>query len=697
MNPINWINHKTVNYSRLETVLKDSVEANHMSNGGPAVLKLESKLRELLQISDDKAIILTNNGTSALHALASALSLFGKHDKKLVFATQAFTFPSSAQGSLDNSIIVDTDLNLRGNLGGPLISDLDDNVNSIDGVIVTNIFGYSVDIDKYVDWCTKNNKLLIFDNAATPYTFYKGKNTCNYGTSSTISFHHTKPLGFGEGGAIIVDKMYAESVTSVINFGKDFNVVTPTWNRNGSNYKMSDCSAAFILQHLDRFYDTVAHHKQIYKLFNNKIPVNRLYNHFSDDAPFVACLIYIAENKDVADHYVDFFQSKGVQCRKYYLPLEPLEQSVSLYNRIICFPCHLDVSINDVNFIVDNLVEIKTFSLNEAKQLEAYDLWPDVYFTPEYGSLIEKTDGKSWEASLGFVNSKVVVGYVYIVKKIGSTDCYDICSPYGYSGVWCTQDCTKDNLINFRKQFIKLIAEKRNCITEFIRFNPYLDQNLCKEVFNSVKVKNTYGVKFDQDTTYEQIFRSCSKNHRRAVTKALKDDYQYMFKKLDSESVILFKKMYTSTMSTVKATPYYYFNDEYFDELVKMESSFICTATLNNQTVLGSSIFLIYGENVHYHLSATTTDSEHKNASNFILDCVVRLCIKNSYKCLHLGGGVTEGDSLEMFKKSLSNTEFNYCFAKNVLNQEVFDKLCSNLDTHTVCTTHFPPYRGLLL
>ena len=56
-----------------------------------------------------------------------------------------------------------------------------------------------------------NNKFLIFDNAATPFTYYKGKSCCNYGHGSTISFHHTKPLGFGEGGAIIVDKKYEKN------------------------------------------------------------------------------------------------------------------------------------------------------------------------------------------------------------------------------------------------------------------------------------------------------------------------------------------------------------------------------------------------------------------------------------------------------------------------------------------------------
>ena len=79
-----------------------------------------------------------------------------------------------------------------------------------DGIIVTNIFGNVVDIDKYVEWAEKNKKFLVFDNAATAYTFYKGKNSCNYGSGSILSFHHTKPFGFGEGGCIVIDKKYEQ-------------------------------------------------------------------------------------------------------------------------------------------------------------------------------------------------------------------------------------------------------------------------------------------------------------------------------------------------------------------------------------------------------------------------------------------------------------------------------------------------------
>jgi dTDP-4-amino-4,6-dideoxygalactose transaminase len=112
---------------------------------------------------------------------------------------------------------------------------------------------------------------LIFDNAATSYSFYNNKNSCNYGNASTISFHHTKPIGFGEGGAIIIDLKYEKYVRNIINFGIDNYSIESTWDRKGANYKMSDIQAVYIIQYLDNFHTIIEHHVMLYKYFISEI------------------------------------------------------------------------------------------------------------------------------------------------------------------------------------------------------------------------------------------------------------------------------------------------------------------------------------------------------------------------------------------------------------------------------------------
>jgi dTDP-4-amino-4,6-dideoxygalactose transaminase len=139
-----------------------------------------------------------------LHTLIALFDYI--YNKPLHYAVQCFNFPTSAQNILsDRTTIIDIDPN-EGTL------DLNKVTSNIDGIIVTNLFGYVGDIDRYCKWAVEHNKILLFDNAASPYSFYNDKNILEFGDGSIISLHHTKPLGFGEGGVIIVDSKYESLV-----------------------------------------------------------------------------------------------------------------------------------------------------------------------------------------------------------------------------------------------------------------------------------------------------------------------------------------------------------------------------------------------------------------------------------------------------------------------------------------------------
>ena len=111
--------------------------------------------------------------------------------------------------------------------------------------------------------------LIYFDNAATSYTFYKGKNCLNYGNGCTISFHHTKPFGFGEGGAIIVDKKYEKNIRCLNNFG--IGLTDNYYVKEGNNNKMSEVSAVYIIQYLENNFDLIIKkHQDLYKYFKEQ-------------------------------------------------------------------------------------------------------------------------------------------------------------------------------------------------------------------------------------------------------------------------------------------------------------------------------------------------------------------------------------------------------------------------------------------
>ena len=343
---ISWVPKKVVNSHRINELLSLSHAKNQYTNGGPVVCLLETTVRTLLKIDDTKSVVCVSNGTVALWAAVAAIEMYEK--RELQVCTQSFTFPASAQGYLENAIIIDID-----NGGGIDLEKID--LSGCDGIIVTNVFGNVVDIAKYEEWCTTHKKFLLFDNAATAYTFYHGKNSCNYGNAATISFHHTKPIGFGEGGAIIIDSKYERVLRNVINFGIDNTSPNGRWHRLGGNYKMSDIQAAYILQYLDRFDELITKGNDLYSYFlekTNTIQAITRFPNYSDTNPHVSCLSVLVPNSIAI---MNKLLANSIYCRKYYDPLENTPVAMDLYNKILCISFTVDMTRADIDRIVSIL------------------------------------------------------------------------------------------------------------------------------------------------------------------------------------------------------------------------------------------------------------------------------------------------------------------------------------------------------
>ena len=342
---INWVPTKTINQDRVQELLSECQSTNHFTNNGPVTKKLEDVVRQKLKVDDSKDIIIVSNGTVALLVAVAAIEL--STNKHLRWATQSFTFPPSAQGTLEHVKIVDIDL--EGGLD--LYEGLE---NEVDGIIVTNIFGNLVDINKYETWCQKYNKYLIFDNAATSYSFYKEKNCVNYGNATTLSFHHTKPIGFGEGGAVIIDKEFSNDLKRLINFGID---QTHGWHRWGGNYKLSDISAAYIIQHLENIDMIYTKTKELaliaesYMLSKNVKA--KLFPNFSDQIGLLSCLSILFEEEEESSLAIEKLSKHDIFSRKYYYPLDDSINANKIFRKIICVPLHYCMDVEQVNFMLD--------------------------------------------------------------------------------------------------------------------------------------------------------------------------------------------------------------------------------------------------------------------------------------------------------------------------------------------------------
>jgi dTDP-4-amino-4,6-dideoxygalactose transaminase len=329
----------------VKILLERSQTQRRVANWGPCVRELENRLTQILELGSNYCVIVCANATIGLHVLASALDI--GRVCKLKWATQAFTFPSSAQGPLRKCAIVDIDTH-----GGLDLAHLGSDINAI---IVTNVFGNVVEIDKYVAWerAGEGKRVLVFDNAATPMTHYKGRNCCGYGTASIISLHHTKPIGFGEGGAIVIDKCHEQTVRSLINFG--FTSTPSEWSLWGTNGKMSDVSAAYVLQHLNSVCSlTTEHHTMLYNKFckhTQGLPLKMFPSHHTANDQFVPACLCMLFDLPSTQPIETALREAGVCNRKYYFPLRSAPVANALYASVLCVPCNLDMTATDVETI----------------------------------------------------------------------------------------------------------------------------------------------------------------------------------------------------------------------------------------------------------------------------------------------------------------------------------------------------------
>ena len=100
-------------------------------------------------------------------------------------------------------------------------------------------------------------------------------------------------------------------------------------------------------------------HKTLYKYFKEQIvqadlPL-KLFPSFHDEdkiMPSCFCLLFNEYNDIIKDRLLD----NGIFCRKYYHPLKETKNTLEIYNNILCLPCTVDMTIKDIDFII-NLIK----------------------------------------------------------------------------------------------------------------------------------------------------------------------------------------------------------------------------------------------------------------------------------------------------------------------------------------------------
>jgi serine/alanine adding enzyme len=310
--------------------------------------------------------------------------------------------------------------------------------------------------------------------------------------------------------------------------------------------------------------------------------------------------------------------------------------------------------------------------------------YPDIYFTPEYGKACEFSDNAEWE----LCRFKDLI-YVYLKRSYAfdRETYYDLISPYGYSGYYFEKQETLNEFVPlFREE-----ARKRNYLTEVIRQNPYVFTNISNisKHYDRIISRITFGIKIDQYKSFDEYLKDTHRDNKRGYKIALHNSLIFKMEDFNEENLNKFITIYNLTMDKLNSTKYYYFNQEYYYSLFHLKENIFFANVYNKSDLIASCMVFKYNKLLHYHLGGSLLEHRHMRPNNLIHCSIIQYGIENNYELYHLGGGLKDNDTLFEFKNKIADIKFHYTIYKNILNEEIYDKIKKSYIEHT----YFPIHR----
>ena len=251
--------------------LAEAVANGHISGDGPFTKRCHVLLESEIGVA--KALLTT----SCTHALDESAMLLDFHEGDEVIVP-SFTFVSSV-----NAFV------LRG--GRPVFADIRPDTLNIDeteleslvtpktkAIVVVHYAGVACEMDAVMATAKAHGIGVVEDNAHGLFGRYRGRNLGTFGSLATLSFHETKNVTCGEGGALLINdptlveraEILREKGTNRSRFFRGL-VDKYTWVDIGSSYLPSDLLAAVLLGQLEARQEIQEQRHRIWNTYANAL------------------------------------------------------------------------------------------------------------------------------------------------------------------------------------------------------------------------------------------------------------------------------------------------------------------------------------------------------------------------------------------------------------------------------------------
>lgn len=248
---------------------------------------------------------------------------------------------------------------------------------------------------------------------------------------------------------------------------------------------------------------------------------------------------------------------------------------------------------------------------------------------------------------------------------VKGTDFSDIQSAYGYGGPISTTE-NEGFIKDAWSAYLKWCG-KNNILVEFVRFHPWLEnwKYYRGEVIYDRQTVWIDLLKDDLLATYDTRARTAV---RKAIKNGLRVEWDFANHFADD-----FKSIYSDSMDKLNADKFYFFDHRYFDEILGWENAHLAVCTYEGRPV-SAAIFLIEGELMEYHLSASDAEGKRLSAMNLILHEATILGERLGCKALHMGGGTDNkvDNPLFFFKTGFSVERSSFKIGKFIHKADAY-------------------------
>ncbi len=361
-----------------EKYIKESLENYHISGDGPFTKKCNLHLEKYFGVK--KALITT----SCTHALEmSAILLDLKEGDEVI--VPSFTFVSTPnafilRGAKPVFIDIRPDtLNMDENNLEKLIT------KKTRAIYVVHYAGVGCEMDRILEIAQKYELDVVEDNAHGLFGKYKGKYLGTFGEFAAQSFHETKNISCGEGGALLInDSTFIERAEIIREKGTNRSrffrgqVDKYSWVDIGSSFLPSDILAAILLSHLEESQIIQKKRKEIWNNYDNvlrgwahdnKVLQPSIPDHCDQSYHMYYLLLPKLETRQA---FIQHLKDRSVHSVFHYVPLHtskmgkkygyiegslPVTEDIS--NRLVRLPMYFDLSPTNLKEINQAVMDFK--------------------------------------------------------------------------------------------------------------------------------------------------------------------------------------------------------------------------------------------------------------------------------------------------------------------------------------------------